>query len=96
MIELLIVWSVLLTGYSAFMTAYFFKKDKDYRAIFSAIVQTTTAQKNINDSQYSINNTLATNLEILGVHTKLIPPSVSMQAESFLRWHNERKENNDG
>lgn len=96
MIEILIVWSAAVTLYCIWLTLYLRRKDRGYRIIFNTILEVTNAQRDINDSQFSINNTLATNLEILGVHTKLIPPSVSMGAEAFLKWHNERKEKNDG
>lgn len=51
------------------------------------------AQKSINETQFVMNEGIANNLEILGVHTRLIKPSVGMEAEAFLRWHNRKEEN---
>lgn len=69
--------------------------NKSYNKLLNSIVQTISAQKEINDKQLDINDNLGQNVEILGVHTKLIPPSVAMQAEAFLAWHNKRREEKD-
>lgn len=69
--------------------------NKSYNKLLNSIVQTIAAQKEINDKQLDINDNLGQNVEILGVHTKLIPPSVAMQAEAFLAWHNKRREEKD-
>jgi hypothetical protein len=61
----------------------------------STIIKAISAQRDLNEKQNEINNSLGQNLEILGVHTKLIPPSIAMQAEAFLAWHNKRKEERD-
>ena len=61
----------------------------------STIIQAISAQRDVNEKQHEINNSLGQNLEILGVHTKLIPPSIAMEAEAFLAWHNKRKEERD-
>ena len=70
--------------------------NKKSHRLFNTIVESITIQQGINDKQGEINEMLGKNQEILGVHTKLIPPSVTMQAEAFLRWHNEKKEDKDG
>lgn len=59
------------------------------------LVKALKAQRHINETQTEINESLGQNLEILGVHTKLIPPSIAMQAEAFLAWYNKRKEERD-
>ena len=59
------------------------------------LVKGLKAQRHINEAQTEINESLGQNLEILGVHTKLIPPSIAMQAEAFLAWYNKRKEERD-
>jgi len=61
----------------------------------STIIKAISAQRDVNEKQHEINNSLGQNLEILGVHTKLIPPSIAMEAEAFLAWHNKRKEERD-
>jgi hypothetical protein len=61
----------------------------------STIIQAISAQRDVNEKQHEINNSLGQNLEILGVHTKLIPPSIAMEAEAFLAWHNKRKNERD-
>jgi hypothetical protein len=68
--------------------------NQKYHKLFNSIVQGITIQQGVNDKQSEINELMGKNLEILGVHTKLIPPSVTMQAEAFLRWHNDKKEDN--
>jgi len=70
--------------------------NKKSERLFNTIVESITIQQGINDKQANVNELLGKNLEILGVHTKLIKPSVTMEAEAFLRWHNERKEEKDG
>ena len=70
--------------------------NKKSERLFNTIVESITIQQGINDKQANVNELLGKNLEILGVHTKLIKPSVTMEAEAFLRWHNEKKEDNDG
>lgn len=72
------------------------RRMKLWDVVFTNVLKTITAQKEINEKQHDINNALGSNLEILGVHTKLIPPSVAMEAEAFLRWVNEKRENKDG
>lgn len=69
--------------------------DKQYERLFNTIVKGMQAQREINEQQMDINSSLGQNLEILGVHTKLIPPSIAMQAEAFLAWNNKRKEENE-
>lgn len=68
---------------------------KQYERLFNLLHKAMEAQREINDEQMDINNLLGQNLEILGVHTKLIPPSIAMQAEAFLAWNNKRKEENE-
>lgn len=53
-------------------------------------------QQKLNMRQQEINTMLEANIEILGVHTKLIKPSVAMEAQAFLQWHNRRKEEKNG
>jgi len=97
MIEILIAWVAFLTGFIIYQAYYNRRKDLAQRRLFQSIVEGIKAQQDINQSQYDINSTLSQHIEMLGVHTKLIPPTISMQAEAFLAWHNKRsEENNDG
>ena len=59
------------------------------------LVKGLKAQRHINEAQTEINDSIGHNLELLGVHTKLIPPSIAMQAEAFLAWYNKRKDERD-
>jgi hypothetical protein len=95
MIELVLFLLAGLTiCYLAGLTYYQRKINRKYHKLFNTIVESITMQQGINDKQANINELLGKNLEILGVHTKLIAPSVTMQAEAFLRWHNDKKEDN--
>jgi hypothetical protein len=92
MIELiLIIW----LGMTNIVTLWFwFATTRKFAALMRLcenLVQALQAQRHINDQQSNINESLSENLEILGVHTKLIPPSIAMQAEAFLAWYNKRK-----
>lgn len=60
------------------------------------LVDALTEQQSINVAQQQMNELINTNLEILGVHTKLIKPSIGFEATQFLAWHNKKKEENDG
>jgi hypothetical protein len=41
--------------------------------------------------QAQVNDQIGTSLEMLGVHTKLIEPSISYEASQFLAWVNKNK-----
>lgn len=55
------------------------------------ILETVQMQSEINISQQQMNEIINTNLEILGVHTNLIKPSIGYEATQFLAWYNNRK-----
>jgi len=90
----LLIFAGLVILYLGLLTWFQRRVNRKYHKLFNTIVKSITLQQGINDKQAEINEMLGKNLEILGVHTKLIPPSVTMQAEAFLRWHNEKKEDN--
>lgn len=48
-------------------------------------------QSKINRAQQQLNDAVSTNLEILGVHTKLIEPDIAYEASAFLAWFNNKK-----
>ena len=60
------------------------------------LVDALSEQQNINTAQQQMNELINTNLEILGVHTKLIKPSIGFEATQFLAWHNKKKEEDNG
>ena len=53
-------------------------------------------QSGLNMNQARLNSEIANNLEILGVHTQLIEPSIGFEATAFLAWHNNTKEEDNG
>ena len=55
------------------------------------IVAIAEEQNKVNHAQQDTNRQIGNNLELLGIHTKLIKPSVSFEAEQFLAWYNEQK-----
>tara|TARA_R110000822_G_scaffold272480_2_gene395029 strand:- start:454 stop:753 length:300 start_codon:yes stop_codon:yes gene_type:complete len=88
--------STLIIAFLVFLTHLQRQVNKKSHRLFDSIVKSITIQQGINDKQSEVNEMLGKNQEILGVHTRLIPPSVTMEAEAFLRWHNEKKEDKDG
>lgn len=95
MIEIvLLVLAGLTICYLVGFSYYQRKINQKYHKLFDTIVNSITIQQGVNSKQSEINELLGNNLEIVGVFTKLIPPSVTMQAEAFLRWHNDKKEDN--
>jgi uncharacterized protein with HEPN domain len=55
----------------------------------------TDEQHKINKSQKQLNEAIANNLEILGVHTKLIEPDIAYEASAFLAWINHKRKRED-
>jgi len=51
-------------------------------------------QAKVNLGQQTVNDLIGQNLEILGVHTHLIEPTIAYEASSFLAWYNKKKEGN--
>jgi hypothetical protein len=51
-------------------------------------------QTKVNLGQQAVNDLIGQNLEILGVHTRLIEPTIAYEASSFLAWYNKKKEGN--
>lgn len=62
----------------------------------SNLAEVAKEQQNVNDLLKQSLTNVDTNLEILGVHTKLIPPTIGFEATQFLAWHNKKKEENNG
>lgn len=58
------------------------------------ILETVQLQSEVNTAQQQMNEIINQNLEILGVHTSLIKPSIGFEATQFLAWYNERKGKN--
>lgn len=61
-----------------------------------SIVLTIGEHQKLFQSQNDMNEMIAKHLEVLGVHTKLIKPSVSYEAEAYLAWINKKKEDKNG
>lgn len=59
------------------------------------LADVATEQQKVNDMVQQGMQHVDSNLEILGVHTKLIPPTVSYEASAFLAWYNKKKEEKD-
>jgi hypothetical protein len=59
--------------------------------ILSNITNLIDEQSKINKAQQGLNDAVSTNLEILGVHTKLIEPDIAYEASAFLAWFNNKK-----
>lgn len=49
-------------------------------------------QTKVNIGQQAVNDLIGQNLEILGVHTRLIEPTIAYEASAFLSWYNKKKE----
>jgi len=95
MIELLLSLAViLLAGYVIWIHIQFHKLRNgalDLLTLLSNMAKVFDEQGKINKSQQQYNEAVSTNLEILGVHTKLIEPDIAYEASAFLAWYNKRK-----
>lgn len=60
------------------------------------LVEHNKKQIKLNSVQDTINHQVMSNIEILGVHAKLIEPSVGLEAEAFLQQYNKRKGKDNG
>jgi hypothetical protein len=63
----------------------------DLLTLLSNMAKVFDEQHKINQSQQQYNEAVSTNLEILGIHTKLIEPDIAYEASAFLAWYNKRK-----
>jgi hypothetical protein len=63
----------------------------------SNLAEVAQEQQKVNEAQGQVNNIMNQNLEILGVHTKLIEPDIAYEASAFLAWvNNKRKGKENG
>ena len=94
MIEVLLAWTIVLTVSTAVAYLRIRKLNlalgHSLRATYN-ILETIQMQSDINIQQQKMNEIVNTNLEILGVHTNLIKPSIGYEATQFLAWYNARK-----
>ncbi len=90
----------VVTGYAIWVHIQLSKVRKSVLMMVNLLanfVKLTDEQNKINKSQKQLNDAIATNLEILGVHTKLIEPDIAYEASAFLAWvNNKRKRENNG
>lgn len=95
MIDLLLAAVVLaLAGYAAWLhytLAAVRKGALGLVQILTNITKLIEEQSKINHAQATLNDAVSTNLEILGVHTKLIEPDIAYEASAFLAWFNNKK-----
>jgi len=85
---------VLLAGYVIWIHREFHKLRNgalDLLTLLTNMAKVFDEQHKINQSQQQYNEAVSTNLEILGIHTKLIEPDIAYEASAFLAWHNKRK-----
>lgn len=94
MTEFLAIWATLL---SIAVGVLWFRIKRVNEALSHTLkatynmLESLQMQSEINMSQQQMNEIVNTNLEILGVHTNLIKPSIGFEATQFLAWHNKRK-----
>jgi hypothetical protein len=95
MIELLLSLAlVMLSVYVIWLHREFHKLRSgalDLLTLLGNMAKLFDEQHKINKSQQQFNEAVSTNLEILGVHTKLIEPDIAYEASAFLVWYNNRK-----
>jgi Asp-tRNA(Asn)/Glu-tRNA(Gln) amidotransferase C subunit len=61
------------------------------------LAEVAVEQQKVNEAQGQMNSIINQNLEILGVHTKLIEPDIAYEASAFLAWvNNKRKGKENG
>lgn len=97
MTEILAVAVVLLTGFVVFLHIRIKRTALAFSMLANAlknVVEAFEQQADINTSQHALNNAIGSNLEILGVHTRLIEPTIGFEAAQFLAWYNNKKEGN--
>lgn len=95
MIELLLSIAVVgLAGYVVFLHRTLDSTRKGALGLVQILSNMTNLideQSKINRAQQQLNDAVSTNLEILGVHTKLIEPDIAYEASAFLAWFNNKK-----
>jgi len=95
MIELVLSLAVVgLAGYVVWLHQALENTRKGALGLVQILNNITTLideQSKINHSQQQLNDAISTNLEILGVHTKLIQPDIAYEASAFLAWFNNKK-----
>lgn len=104
MIEIVLSVAVVIQGVALFLLRRKVdRRSRDLLKINAATLQAVThvinasgEQAKINQAQHDLNQLIGHNLEVLGVHTRLIKPSVGFEAEQFLSWYNKKKEGNNG
>jgi hypothetical protein len=95
MIDFLLGLAIILLGSSVLYLHYQLNRTRkgalDLLTLLSNMAKVFDEQHKINKSQQQYNEAVSTNLEILGIHTKLIEPDIAYEASAFLAWYNKRK-----
>lgn len=96
MIEIALgVTSLLLAAWIIHLTRKINNLMKGFASLIVAmqnLARVAEEQQKVNVSQQGLNDLIGQNLEILGVHTRLIEPTIAYEASAFLSWYNKKKE----
>lgn len=103
MSELLLAVSLITSGALGIVTlvlwARVVKLSKSVMMILQAANNMMKALQELSaalEAQNGLNQEVNRNLEILGVHTKLLKPTIGFEAESFLANYNRKKREENG
>ena len=103
MSELLLTLSLIVSGVLGYMVVNLWAKVVN---LGKAVAMSLKAMNNVLgalqelslalEAQNGLNQEVNQNLEILGVHTRLIKPTIGFEAESFLANYNRKKGKENG
>ena len=103
MSELLLAVSLITSGALGIVTLVLWKRviklSKSVMMILQAANNMMKALQDLSaalEAQNGLNQEVNRNLEILGVHTRLLKPTIGFEAESFLANYNRKKREENG
>lgn len=103
MSELLLAVSLIVSGALGIVTLVLWKRvvklSKSVMMILQAANNMMKALQELSaalEAQNGLNQEVNRNLEILGVHTRLLKPTIGFEAESFLANYNRKKREENG
>lgn len=103
MSELLLAVSLITSGALGIVTLVLWKRvvklSKSVMMILQAANNMMKALQELSaalEAQNGLNQEVNRNLEILGVHTRLLKPTIGFEAESFLANYNRKKREENG